>query len=205
MAKCVVCGEKVGLNNKTRIKDGVTCPLCFSKCDIDHSTLNLFKEYKTFDSAQIKAIHQSVANKIKCEHVTGLPVAESVFCTVEFQNNQLLIDASGRTFDITYDRIVDFTVKTDVEIETNYVSSVGGAVAGDMIFGSLGAIVGGRVKKIETKEIDRYFIVTYQKDTEIKFFSFYLLDKFPVTLIKLESLMSKFKPLCSAGQGHTSL
>lgn len=44
-------------------------------------------------------------------------------------------------------------IKTDKEIQQQYVSSVGGAVGGAVLFGPLGAITGGRAKKKTVKEV----------------------------------------------------
>ncbi len=53
------------------------------------------------------------------------------------------------------------------------VSSVGGAIAGGVMFGPLGAIIGGRAKNKKVKTVTRYFIITYINDQEeIKYIGF---------------------------------
>ena len=63
-------------------------------------------------------------------------------------------------------------MKTDVEIQKQYVSSVGGAVGGYMLFGGLGAMIGGRAKERETAKTEYYLIITYRKNDELAYISF---------------------------------
>ena len=83
-------------------------------------------------------------------------------------------------------KITDISVKTDVEIQKQYVSSAGGAIAGGMVFGPLGAIVGGRVKEKKTREFTYYLIFTYRSDAEISYISFEIWSSMGV-MKKIES------------------
>ncbi|MEH2944892.1 hypothetical protein VSQ32_19130 [Lachnospiraceae bacterium KK002] len=56
-------------------------------------------------------------------------------------------------FELEKSKITDMCIKTDKEIQQQYVSSVGGAVGGAVLFGPLGAITGGRAKKKTVKEV----------------------------------------------------
>ena len=68
--------------------------------------------------------------------------------------------------------MTDVCVKTNVEIQKQYVSSVGGAVAGAVVFGPLGAMIGGRAKEKKSKEFHQYLIFTYESDGEVKYVGF---------------------------------
>ena len=70
------------------------------------------------------------------------------------------------------EKIVDITIKKDIEIQKQYVSSVGKAVGGAIMFGTLGAIIGGRTKTKKTYDIDYYFIITYIKENQPEYISF---------------------------------
>ena len=70
------------------------------------------------------------------------------------------------------DKITDICIKTDTEIQKQLVSSVGGAVAGAMLFGTLGAIIGGRAKTKKVKTSTDYLIITYRSDEELKYIGF---------------------------------
>ena len=117
-----------------------------------------------------KRYQRSLSNLL---HIAGLPLAEGVSCCASIQDELLTIQGGGITFQLGLDKIAGAQVKTETEIQRAYVSSIGGAVAGAWLFGTLGAIIGGRVKKKETETTDFYLIVTYQKEGgEIKYISF---------------------------------
>lgn len=70
------------------------------------------------------------------------------------------------------EKIIDVTLKLEKDIETDYVSSIGGAVGGAVLFGALGAMIGGRVKKKQTIETTEYSIFTYNKGDLVDCISF---------------------------------
>ena len=55
------------------------------------------------------------------------------------------------TFKLLKEKITDVTMTNDIEIQKNNVSSIGGAVSGAILFGALGAIIGGRAKNKKVK------------------------------------------------------
>lgn len=109
---------------------------------------------------------------VNCKHVNGLPIAENAMCKVTSKTDRYEIESSGATFTIDKKKVTDVCMKTDVDIQKQYVSSVGGAVAGAVLFGPLGAIIGGRAKEKKTKEIHNYLIFTYNSDGEVKYVGF---------------------------------
>lgn len=105
-------------------------------------------------------------------HMAGLPLAEGTFCNIHEYCDKFIFKATGGEFTLAKDKVTDVTVKTDAEITSQYVSSVGGAVAGAVLFGPLGAIVGGRAKKKKSKTVYRYLIFTYLKGDSVDYISF---------------------------------
>lgn len=97
-------------------------------------------------------------------HTAGLPIAEGTPSSIRVMPDHILVEAAGNTFTLKNEKITDIAIKTDVEIQKNYVSSAGGAVAGAVLFGALGAIVGGRAKQKQTTTATSYLIITYTKD-----------------------------------------
>ena len=61
---------------------------------------------------------------------------------------------------------------TPQEIQTQYVSSVGGAIAGGILLGPIGAALGGSAQKKKTKIVRQYLIFAYQADAEVKYIVF---------------------------------
>lgn len=97
-------------------------------------------------------------------HTVGLPIAENTDCNLYLCDDKIVIDGNNMTFTLSKEKLIDVTVKSDVEIQKSYVSSSGGAVAGGLLFGVVGALIGGRVKEKKTRDVKSYLIFTYEKD-----------------------------------------
>lgn len=137
-------------------------------------TILLFRPTKK--DKQKKAIKQEKHNeKLKTcimKHINGLPIAENVNCTIVSSDDKYTFSSGSMHFELEKFKITDMCIKTDREIQEQYVSSIGGAVGGAVLFGSLGAMIGGRAKKKTVKkETHNYLIITY-KSPEIKYIGF---------------------------------
>lgn len=85
-------------------------------------------------------------------------------------------------------------IKTDVEIQKQMVSSAGGAVAGGLMFGALGAIIGGRVKTKDIRTASHYLIITYtDNNSKLAYISFEVTNN----LSAAGKLIKEFKQLNS--------
>lgn len=105
-------------------------------------------------------------------HFNGLPIPEGTMCNVSSQSSKYVFSANGATINLDKCKITDICMETDVEIQKQYVSSACGAIGGALLFGSVGALIGGRTKKKETKQIHTYLIFTYKSDEELKYLAF---------------------------------
>jgi hypothetical protein len=159
----------------------------------------LFKKYKLYSSSEylqkeqskklerenvkIKQAQSTAGFKEKKEvlgleinayakHVAGLPAAEGVLFYLYLGKDKVIFERNEITYNLSFDKIRDVTIKTDIEIQKAYVSSIGGAVGGAVLFGPLGAMIGGRAKQKENKTINNYLIFTYDKDNNIDFITF---------------------------------
>lgn len=106
------------------------------------------------------------------KHMDGLPWGEQAACSVYLYPDRYVFWRNKNTYTLSMDKITDVCIKTDIEIQKAYVSSVGGAVGGAVLFGTLGAMIGGRVKKKRDTTISKFLIFTYNKDGETKYISF---------------------------------
>ena len=88
-------------------------------------------------------------------HVNGLPIAENVACQILSYPDRFEFKSSGMNFNLAKSKITDICIKTETEIQSQYVSSIGGAVGGAVLFGPLGAVIGGRAKKKKTKTVSQ--------------------------------------------------
>lgn len=106
------------------------------------------------------------------KHMDGLPWGEQTACSVYLYPDKYVFWRNKNTYTLSMDKITDVCIKTDIEIQKAYVSSVGGAVGGAVLFGTLGAMIGGRVKEKRDTTISKFLIFTYNKDGETKYISF---------------------------------
>ena len=106
------------------------------------------------------------------KHVNGLPIAEGVDCNITLAPDKFIFSSGNAEFELEKSKITDICIKTDTEIQQQYVSSIGGAVGGAVLFGPLGAIIGGRAKKKTVRnQTCSYLIITYQSP-DIKYIGF---------------------------------
>ncbi len=111
-------------------------------------------------------------NSIKAKHMAGLPVAEGAECFLYLCNSKIIFFRNETEYSLSFEKITDTLIKTDAEIHQAYVSSIGGAVGGAVLFGPLGAMIGGRAKKKESRTFKYYLIFAYDKDEGTDFISF---------------------------------
>lgn len=105
-------------------------------------------------------------------HTNGLPIAENIPCKIISYPDRLTITANQNQFNLEKSKVTDICIKTETEIQKQYVSSIGGAVGGAILFGPLGAMIGGRAKEKRAKTDKRYLIITYKKDDGLQFIGF---------------------------------
>ena len=51
---------------------------------------------------------------------------------------------------------------------------MGGAIGGAVLFGPLGAMIGGRAKERQTITVEKYLVFTYEDNEELKYIAFYV-------------------------------
>lgn len=109
---------------------------------------------------------------IKLPILQGLPVAENTLCDILSCPTYYEFNVNNTTFKLDKEKIQDICIKTDTEIQKYYTSSIGGAVGGAILFGPIGAMIGGRTKK-KINTTNRYYLIfTYLKNDTIQYISF---------------------------------
>lgn len=146
------------------------------------------EENKQYEETHLKAIHQA-----------GLPLANGIDCLIGYEDGKFNFNGSGNSFNLSFDKITDICIKTNTEIQKQYVSSIGSAVAGGVVFGTLGAIVGGRAKEKKSTTITEYLIFTYLKDGIIDYISFDVTTNW----FKAQKLIDMFNKNNEIVQGET--
>lgn len=136
-------------------------PLCI--------TIKFCKHCKETNDKSLLAPYE---RKVNCIHFTGLPVPENAECVLCFDADKLSIESLGTTFNLPYNKIVQMAVKTNEEIQKQYVSNAGGAVGGALLFGPIGAMIGGRIRTLETKNRYYYLMIAYKTENDMKYIAF---------------------------------
>lgn len=103
----------------------------------------------------------------------GLQIPENTLCEIKSFSDRIEFKAGTTSIKLSRKKITDMSIKTDTEIQSQAISSIGGAVAGGMMFGTLGTIIGGRTKNKKVKTTTRYLIITYTGEQgELKYIGF---------------------------------
>lgn len=138
------------------------------------TVLFAFATYLIFSSEKRKEKRKARKESLKTcamKHINGLPIAENIYCSIKLEDDKFIFSSGSMHFELQKSKIKDICIRTDIEIQQYYVSSAGGAAAGAMLFGPVGAIIGGRTKMKSIKHKTYYLIITYQSD-EIKYIGF---------------------------------
>lgn len=135
-------------------------------------------------------------------HVDGLPIAENLLCEVFSYPDRIEFKAGNTNIKLSRSKITDMCVKTDTDIQNQVVSSVGGAIAGGFMFGTLGAIIGGRAKTKKIKTVTKYLIITYTNNQgEISYIGFDTRNN----PISAEKLVKEFQKLNTSSEVEIEL
>lgn len=147
---CIHCGKNLGFFSiKHKLQDSIICSACYKKMFAngmkDFKEKLEFSTYKTFENTL----------KTKCEMCLRFQTEESL-------GNTLLIDHTNRMFVINgvilnFDNLVSFDINLEYEqVEqststTKNKKGLGKALMGGLLFGGVGAIVGGLTANSKSK------------------------------------------------------
>lgn len=109
---------------------------------------------------------------MSARHQAGLPLAQNAPCFILKENDCFRVSGGGNEFVLKNEKITDICVKKDVAVHTQSYKSLGGAVTGAIFFGPVGAMIGGRTKKSEIRNVKNCLVFTYISEEEISYISF---------------------------------
>lgn len=142
MAKeCLACGKSMGaFTGKVAIADGHVCVDCWGKAGMEN-TVNAMMSGNLYNSATIKEMiavrerNQALIDNFK-------PTSRVGMLSFDDNTQSFVIFKSKKQQDLYYyNQVVDFELLEDGETITK--GGLGRAVAGGLLFGGVGAIVGG--------------------------------------------------------------
>ena len=97
----------------------------------------------------------------KLTFVYGLPLMQGIMCKVKSTPGEIIIEAQGTVFKLDKSKIASITIEKNISTHTQTYSSAGGALAGAIMFGAVGAAIGGRAKTKQITEKKKYIVITY--------------------------------------------
>ena len=136
------------------------------------------------------------------QHINGLPIAENMMCLISSYPDRIEFKSGTTEIKLSRNKITDMCIQTDTKIQRQIVSSIGDALAGAAMFGTLGAIIGGRAKTKKIKTQTNYLIITYLgENEELKYIDFDTLKAFTSAM----KLVNEFKKLNTTSGIHIDL
>lgn len=102
---------------------------------------------------------------------SGLTLPPKTKCELWECNSKLVIYQNS-IFVLEYSKIINVECMSNVEVSKHYVDNASGAIVGGMLFGTVGAILGGGVKTVVDKDVTYYVIITYRSSDGTKYIVF---------------------------------
>ena len=120
---------------------------------------------QVYKKKKLKALQKKLGaiDSATFTHIAGLPFADGAECNVLLDNEEYIFERTGTLVHLPFAKVQDVACKTKKEIQNNYVSSIGGAIGGAYLFGPIGAMIGGRTKKITNVKTEKFFMIAYEK------------------------------------------
>lgn len=120
------------------------------------------KRNKAQKEQKLREIEMGIQVSGLFEHFYGLPLSDGVQLKCYWCNDRVAFVANGSTFNLPFENLIDVCVKSDVEIQKEYVTSTKKAIAGAALFGAVGAVIGSKPKVKEVRTSTSYLIFTYK-------------------------------------------
>lgn len=123
-----------------------------------------------------KSINEAIINNVELPklssnvlHIYGLDgVPENIGVELLLYADHLDIKTNNETFKLSLEKLRNFDIKSDTELNQQYVSSIGGAALGAAIAGPLGLMFGGRAKKKTSRTVHHFLVVGFDTDSDKK-------------------------------------
>ncbi|MFC4355346.1 hypothetical protein ACFO0S_09830 [Chryseomicrobium palamuruense] len=96
--------------------------------------------------------------------IDGVNLPQNTSVQVKMNTNEVMISGNNQEFLISFEKLVNVDLKSDVEMEQIIEQSLPGMVIGAAAFGVIGAMIGGRVKTKEKKKVSHFLIINFQSD-----------------------------------------
>lgn len=135
-----------------------------------HGAINKKREKERIKQEQKAGIRMSAV----FTHISGLPIAGGTNVKCCWYDDKIVLYTNGSNFNLPIKSLIDLSIKRNYETKTEYVTSKKKTVAGAILFGTPGAIIGSQPKKKTNTYFTSYIVFTYKSKDEktIKYIAF---------------------------------
>lgn len=132
--------------------------------------------------------------------VCGIPEHEESDLFIFLENDSIVIASNldfKNKYNISLDKVNKVCTYSENEIEKIISQSAPGMIVGAATFGILGAMVGGRIKTKEKKNINNFLLINYGEDCEFVMRTTYApaVDNFITKINELNSSLNQPKSI----------
>lgn len=104
--------------------------------------------------------------------IEGMELEENTDIFLKLNEKELymfgLVNGKKYEFNLNIDDVTSIVHKSEIEMQQYVKQSIPGMIIGNATFGLLGAIIGGRVKTKEKKQITDFIIINYYDNETLK-------------------------------------
>lgn len=104
-----------------------------------------------------------------CKHYNGLPIATNSACRLTIFQDMIYFNSGSMEFKIPMDRVISMDIATKSQVEYIQKQSLSRAVAGGLLFGDVGVLLGGMPKSRAVERTESFLVITYNKGELIQF------------------------------------
>lgn len=151
--------------------------------EVDHNIEDFIRSktklYKNLaeKSVQLETNAESeLFSVLSAKHISGLPLAEGIEIKIAANQEKISFLHNRQEINLSSSKIMDISIKTDVEIHSYYGSNLGNAILGGYFFGAAGAMIGGQAREQKRAHQKHFLIISYRKDGKQAFLSFQIDD-----------------------------
>lgn len=130
--------------------------------------------YSRKEAAEAKKL--GAKKHISCMHIYGVPgVEEKEFVKLFFTDDKLIIKHKKRTIELSYDQLTAIKAANKTDLLKKDASVIGRGIAGGLLLGPVGAIIGGMSAVGKQKHVTGEFLIlnyipTGQDETKVMAF-----------------------------------
>lgn len=110
------------------------------------------------------------------KHYSGLPIAVNSACQLTIFQDMIYFNSGTMEFKLPMERIISMDIATKSQVEYIQKQNLSRAVAGGLLFGDVGVLLGGMPQSEPVERTESFLVITYSKEETIQFITLGNLD-----------------------------